>query len=372
MIITHDLAIGGLQQVIVNLCKSIDQNRFRASVLCLRNRGEFASEVECIGIPVHLLPQTDKTDYLSFLKIACILRRERIDVIHTHNTQPFVEGTLGALLSGVRRVVHTDHARDFPDKMRYMVAERLAAIYADNVVAVSDHTARNLKKYEKIPEKKIIVIPNGIDGKHFRQKMDVEAQKNEFNIPHNVPVIGLGVRLSEQKGITYLLSAMPDILRRHPHTVLVIAGNGPLETHLRRQAAELGIKRSVRFVGPLIDIRKLLCMLDIYVLPSLWEGLPMVILEAMAAGCPIIATNVGGNKTAIRNNVNGILVPPANPKAIGEQVIALLNDNERRTKFIEKSSTLFRKKFESHRMAEQYMALYSGNLHELKSGSFYD
>lgn len=370
MIITHDLAIGGLQQVIVNLCKTIDRNRFHVSVLCLRSLGEFAPDVEKLGIKVILLPQTGRTDYFSFLKVAKILRKEKIEVIHTHNTQPFIDGTLGALLSGVKKIVHTDHARNFPDKMRYMIAERIAAIFADHIVAVSDHTANNLINYEKIPKQKICVIPNGIDGDHFRQSIDVAAQKAIFNIPPESPVIGLGVRLSEQKGITYLLAAMPAILSHHPDTILLIAGSGPLETQLLQMAIKLGIDSSVRFVGPLTDIRKLLCVLDLYVLPSLWEGLPMVIIEAMAAGIPVIATDVGGTAMAINNEYNGILVPPTHQEALSENIVALLGNHELRALFVKRSAALFRNNFEAYIMAERYMVLYNGQFSYTKEQEF--
>ena len=116
MIITHDLAIGGLQQVVVNLCRTINRDKFDVSVLCLRTLGEFVPEVEKLGIKVFFLPQKKGTDYFSFLGVAKILRREKIEVIHTHNTQPFIDGTIGALLSGVKTIVHTDHARSFPIK----------------------------------------------------------------------------------------------------------------------------------------------------------------------------------------------------------------------------------------------------------------
>ena len=124
MQITHDLAIGGLQQVVVNLCRTIDKSRFHTTVLCLRALGPLAGEIERLGIKVMLLPQKKTgTDYFSFLKVADILRKEHTQVIHTHNTQPLVDGTLGAILSGGRqRIIHTDHARQFPDKKRYMFA----------------------------------------------------------------------------------------------------------------------------------------------------------------------------------------------------------------------------------------------------------
>ena len=166
MQITHDLAIGGLQQVIVNLCRNIDKNRFHTTVLCLRALGPLAGEIEQLGIKVMLLPQKKTgTDYFSFLKVAAILRKERVEVIHSHNTQPLLDGTMGAILSGGRqRIIHTDHARQFPDKKRYMFAEWCMSHFVYKMVGVSEETTKNLRNYEKIPKKKLMTIKNGIDG----------------------------------------------------------------------------------------------------------------------------------------------------------------------------------------------------------------
>ena len=159
MQITHDLAIGGLQRVVATICRAVDRESFDVQVLCLRALGPFAKDIEQLGISVTLLRQTGRTDYASFLKVARILRSQRIDVIHTHNTQPFVDGTLGALLAGVRTIVHTDHARTFPDKRRYMLAERVVSRFAYRVVGVSDDTCANLARYEKIPRHKLQTFP---------------------------------------------------------------------------------------------------------------------------------------------------------------------------------------------------------------------
>ena len=144
MQITHDLGIGGLPQIVVNICKTVDRDRFDLSVLCLRGLGEFVPEIEKLGIQVILLPQNVGIDYLAFLKVAKILRDRKIDVIHTHNTQPLIDGTLGALLAGVKTIVHTDHSRQFPDKRRYMFAEWLMSHFVYKMVGVSHPTSHDL------------------------------------------------------------------------------------------------------------------------------------------------------------------------------------------------------------------------------------
>jgi len=212
MLITHDLAIGGLQQVVVNICRTIDREYFDVSVLCLRELGPFTPEIEKLGIKVFCIPQKKTgVDYFSFLKVAKILRQQQIEIIHTHNTQPFIDGVIGGLIAGVNTMIHTDHARDFPDKKRYMFAEWLMSHFVYKVVGVSEHTSQNLIRYEKISPGKIVTIYNGIDGSKYDIVIDKKKKRSELGIRGNDPIIGLGVRLTDQKGLTFLLQAMPEL-----------------------------------------------------------------------------------------------------------------------------------------------------------------
>jgi glycosyltransferase involved in cell wall biosynthesis len=359
MQITHDLDIGGLQQVIVNLCRTIDRERFDVSVLCLRHLGEFVPVVEKLGIEVVLLPQKQNgVDYLSFLKVAKLLREKRIDVIHTHNTQPLVDGTLGALLAGVKTIVHTDHSREFPDKRRYMFAEWLLSHFVYKMVGVSKPTSRDLITYERISPSKVVTILNGIDGSSFDVSVDRQKKRKELGIRGEGPVIGLGVRLSEEKGVAYLLRAMPEIIKRYPDINLVIAGKGASEKDLKREAADLGIEKNTLFIGPRLDMPEVLKVLDLYILPSLREGLPTILLEAMAAGCPIVATDVGGNHTAITHGESGSLVEPKNPGALAAEIVRVLGDEQLRNRYAERGLELFKSNFTAQAMTAQYEKLY--------------
>ena len=267
--ITHDLAIGGLQQVVVNICRTIDRARFDVTVICLRDLGEFVPEVERMGIKVRLIPQRQNgTDYFSFLKLANILKEEKIEVIHTHNTQPFIDGTIAGLLAGVKTIVHTDHSRNFPDKRRYMFAEWFVSHFAYKIVGVSDDTCQNLVRYEKISRKKITTIVNGIDVTKYNIEIDKQRKRIELGLGSKGPIIGLAVRLAEEKGIGYLLKAMRDVIPLFPDIALLIVGVGPLEDDLKGMCVNLGIERSVFFTGARLDIPELLKMFDIYMLPD--------------------------------------------------------------------------------------------------------
>lgn len=358
MQITHDLAIGGLQKVVVNLCRTIDREVFDVSVLCLRALGSYAAEIEHLGIDVALLPQKDGTDYLSFLKVARVLRAGAIDVVHTHNTQPFVDGTIGALLSGVRTIVHTDHARDFPDKRRYMFAEWLMSHFAYRVVGVSEHTTQNLRRHERIPARKLETIVNGIDPAPFAIELDRGRKRRELGVAPEGPVLGVAARLTEQKGIGDMLRALPAVLARFPTATLLVAGEGPIEATLKADAASIGVADHVRFLGPRLDIPEILKVLDVYVLPSLWEGLPIALLEALAAGCPVVASRVGGVPSVITDGVNGTLVRPRDPAELSAAISGLLDSPDRRRSHAEAGQATFRARFSAEAMTARYERLY--------------
>lgn len=359
MQITHDLAIGGLQQVVVNLCKTIDRSKFDVSVLCLRRKGDFAPQIEKMGIKIFALPrEPNKVDYLAFLKVAKILRQQKIEIIHTHNSEPFVDGTLGALLSPVKTIVHTDHGRVFPDKLKYMIHEWIVSQFAYKVVGVSQPTSTNLIKYEKISPKKITTIFNGIDGEKYQISVNKKLKKKELGLNGHWPILGTIGRLVPEKGIPYLLNAMPKLLTVFPKAKLLIIGDGFLQNHLKALVKESGLKNNVVFTGNRLDIPEVLNILDVFILSSISEGLPMVLLEALAAGCPIVATDVGGVSTAIKNGINGTLIDPKNSDLISSETLRLLQDRSLRDKYIENGLKLFRTKFAMKVMAKKYEQLY--------------
>ena len=363
MLITHDLSIGGLQRVVVNLVRCLDREKFDIYVLCLNELGDYASEIEKMGVRVIQLPrQSSGVDYFSFIKVAKIIRNEKIEILHSHNTQALIDAALAGLMVRVKRIVHTDHARSFPDKRRYMVAEWLLSHLVYKFVGVSSHTCKNLNQYEKIPRKKLAMIPNGIEERDIKKHVDKSDKRHTLGVTSEGPLIGLGARLTVQKGIIFLLSAMPSIVERFPTLSLVICGDGPLKEELENRAKSLGVKDHVFFVGARLDMHEILHVLDLYVLPSLWEGLPMVLLEALAAGCPVVATDVGGVNMAIKNNETGLLVPSQNPEYLASAIILMLEDATLRRKCIENGIQLFRQNFSASKMAKRYEKLYLEDL----------
>lgn len=359
MQVTHDLGVGGLPRVVETLCRAIDPEQFDVSVLCLNDGGPLADRLQSQGYTVHL-PPADRPhpDYFAFRRVAAVMRQAQVDIVHTHNTQPFVDGGLASVLAGVPLLVHTDHARDFPDKLRYMVAEHVLSWRAYRVVGVSTHTTENLRRYEKIASRKLVTIPNGIEAAPFVHPIDPVEVRARVGLSPTDTMLLLGARLDEQKGMPFLIDAVAALAGRVRDLHLVIAGEGPLRDALIQQAAARGVGDRVHFPGVRLDMPDLLRAADLFVMSSLWEGLPMVILEALAAGCPIVSTEVGGVPTAVQHDRTGVLVPPRDPAALAHAIESLLQDAPRRARYAAAGRALFHERFSADAMARRYEAIY--------------
>lgn len=369
--VTHDLRPGGLQRVVLDLAIGLQRLGHEAHICSLRGHGPLGREVSDRGIRLWAMPWPERgADRLLFLKLLRLVRQEGYDVIHTHNTHAFLDGGLAAIIAGVPARIHTDHARSFPDRLRYMLMERAMSWGYHKVVGVSDHTVGNLRKYEGIPPSKLAVILNGIDGAWYRgerDRLDRSALRHSAGLDRFSRVIGLGVRLEEQKGIRHLLEAMPAVLRRHPDVGLAIAGTGSLETDLRATAQELGIGGNVRFLGAYPQLTSFYPLLDAFVLPSLWEGLPLCLLEAMSLSLPIVATKVGGVPDLLADGKSALLVPPADSGALASAISALLDDLPRAQEMGREGRRIFDERYDSSVMVRGYLDLYRRSLGETPS-----
>lgn len=355
--ITNNLGIGGLERVVVNLCRHLNSDLFEVTVACLSFKGAFAKELEKEGISIYLTSANKKVDYMTFWRLKDVIAKVKPDIVHTHNNA-LIDGVVASVIKRVPVRIHTDHARSFPDKKIYMAAEWFLSHFIHKIIAVSDETKENLIRYEKIHRKKITVLNNGIDGSDYDIKIDIEQKKKEIGVQKYKYILGLGVRLTEQKGIIHLIKAAPEILKHFPETAFVIAGYGILEDFLKGETKRLKVEKNFFFLGARLDMPELIQIFDLYVLPSEWEGLPLVLLEAMAAKRAIIATDVGGNSMAIEHGVSGSLVPAKNPTALSLEIIQLLKNDEIRKQYSLNAHKRFKEEFGVEHMAVKHEDLY--------------
>ena len=363
MQVVHDLNFGGMQRVVVDLCLNVNSSKFNMSVCCLEELGPNAKELERKGIPVFLVKKKPGFDWLLPLRLRKLFLKQKVQVVHTHGINPFFYGTIGAILAKVPVKIQTDHARGtFPVARKEMVSEMVLSWFVDRIVAVSEGVKSDLVKYEHISPEKIQVIYNGIDASKYRVKIDQEKKREELGISVDDKVIGIGVRLSEQKGIKYLIEAMSIVVKSFPNVKLLIIGDGECRTDLEKLASDCGIADKVIFTGFRNDIPELLQIMDIYSLPSLWEGHPLVLLEAMAAGKPVVATDIHGNRETVEHGKTGMLTPTRNSEKLAEALLKLLVDDDMRRKMGSMGHKRFRKLFIIDKTVKNYQDLYENEM----------
>jgi len=299
----------------------------------------------------------------ALIRLWKLLRNERIDVIETFTPHSNVLGIPVAWLAGCPVRIATHHtkiegaARSLDRFHGWVVNSGLAS----HMVAVSDQVRMLAICDEGVRPEHIQVILNGITlPKPQNTPTVTRAQlERKFSIDAQSPLILTVGRLTVQKGQTYLLAAAPKVLARFPNIYFAIAGAGHQRSNLIAQAADLGIQDAVKFLGKRADIPDLLAAADLFVLPSLWEGLPLALLEAMGAGKPVVATRVEGVEDVLDDGRNGYLVPPANADALARALIQILSEGEDVWRlFGERGKRLIVKEYTIDRACQQYEQLF--------------
>jgi len=359
MQVVHDLNFGGMQRVVVDLCLNIDPSKYKMHVCCLETLGPNIEELQRNAIPVFLIKKKAGLDYSLPFKLRKLFLKQRVKIVHTHGINPFFYGTIGAKLARVPVTIQTDHARgQFPVPKKEMISEMALSWFVDKIVAVSEGVKSDLVKYEHINPDKIKVIYNGIDGSKYRVKIDTAKKRKEFGISKDDKVIGVGVRLSKQKGISYLIEAVSLLIKIIPGVKLLIVGDGEYTNNLKKLSEKAGIEDKVIFTGFRSDIPELLQIMDVYVLPSLWEGHPLVLLEAMAAGKPIVATDIPGNRETVEHGKTGLLVPVRNIEELAKALLKLLGDEDLLNQMGYMGNKLFEGQFTIKPIVGEYQRLY--------------
>ncbi|HEY4706344.1 MAG TPA: glycosyltransferase [Thermodesulfobacteriota bacterium] len=356
--LVQGLEVGGLEYMVVNLIKGLDNARYAPAVCCFDGLGSLESKLR--GVDVHLLRRRQGVDYAYPFRLAALLRRERTQILHLHNPTAYFYGALAGAVARVPLVVYTEHARDIRPNMKIRVADKLLSFFTDRVVAVAGHVKRNLVEYEWFNPSKVRVIYNGIDDSRFSAGAGSEARAREaLGIGESVPIIGIVARLDPIKNHRCLIKAMRLVVDAFPGALLLVVGDGPLRGELEEESRATGLGDNVRFLGTRADVESILRSLDVFVLSSVSEGLPLTVLEAMAAGRPIVATRVGGIPEAIEDGVDGLLVPPDDERGLAAAIKGMLADKKRAGEMARSARKKFEKSFSLRQMISNYEEVYS-------------
>ncbi len=350
------LEVGGLENGVVNLVNALDRRAFRSVVVCLRRAGRLAARLEPEAA-LHVLGVTGPPSPTSTWRLARILRAEEADVVRCLNAEALLHGAPAARLAGRPALVYQNGGRTRPERPLRLAVERLAARFADRVVAVSDELADELASVLRLPRERIATVPNGVDVERFDRPRPRAEVRAALGLPPWAPVIGTVGRLVPQKRQELLVEAAAQLRPTMPELRVLIAGEGPARGRLAEAAAAAGIADRILLLGERDDVPDLLAAMDLFVLASDWEGHSNVLLEAVAAGVPVVATDVEGVRTVVEDGVSGHLVPRGSAAAIARAAAAVLGSADRGRALAAAARTRLEAGFTLEAMARRHEAL---------------
>lgn len=301
----------------------------------LLNEGQLARELRRLGVPVTVVDENQNSAIRILTFLTRFFRENDVNVVHTHRYKESVLGTIAAKLAGVPHVIRTVHGLSEPmrgwDRAKIRAYEALdkaiLRVFGDLVIAVSERMAETLKGSGYKPTA-VTHIHNGVDLRNVKARRPAADVRRALGVDPHMILIGTAGRMWPVKGHAYLLRAAKRILEKEPGVRVLIVGSGPLKDELRALARDLQIDGECLFVGPRSDIYDLIGAMDIFVLPSLEEGIPMALLEAMALQKPVVATAVGGIPEIIRHRATGLLVSPRDEQALADACLEVALNRE--------------------------------------------
>jgi glycosyltransferase involved in cell wall biosynthesis len=326
------LGIGGAEVQVLEFIKHLDRSRFTISLVTLTaglkemeiEASQYLEAFEVAGFRRRRLP-------VSFVKMVAWLKRGRYDILHCHLPLADAIGRPAGWLAGIPILITTEHGRNLWKPWYYLVVEKMLNRMTDMRICVSQDILEIRNRREHTPLSKLVRIPNAVDIPKFRNPLRRrEAVMAEFGWPASDSLVVSVGRLAPEKNYAILVEAVGQLRPRYPQVRCLLAGSGPCRDELLAVIGRLGLGEHVKLAGRRKDIADLLGAADTFVLPSDKEGLPVSVLEAMAAGRAIVVTAVGGMPEVIRDGENGLVVPPGSPGAVAAAIARLMDDGSLR------------------------------------------
>lgn len=357
---------GGGERYLELLFDGLDRDRFRPLLIC-PEPGLFVEKMRSRRIPTHVVHLAPLFNPLALLRLVCMLRKERVTVFQTHGARANVYGRLAGWLAGVPCVVSTVHnsIQDYEvsrlKQWFYRTVLRLTTPLAQRIICVSEATRRDVVDSCPRAAEGAITIRNGVERACFGQKGHGARIRAEWRCGDG-PVLAIVARLTEQKGHRYLIEALPPLLSEWPTLSCLFVGEGECRESLQRLAQRLGVRQACRFVGTTETVADFYAAADVVVLPSLSEGFPFVVLEALAMAKPVVATKVNGVPEIIEDGRTGLLVPPRDIRALESSIRRILRDPDEAARMGRAGQARVAAHFTVERMLQETAAALEGAL----------
>ena len=353
----------GAENVVIELAKQLLASNYEPIIGVFNNihnnHTEIADVAKSYNLKVKLFTCNGQFDLKTIMTIRNFIKKNDILIIHSHGYKSNFYALMANLYNKNLSSITTCHLwtqASFKNRI-YESLDKKWLNRFDRIVTVSDELMDEVLT-RRISESKVTTIYNGIDLDRFNDVFNINDIRKKLNIPSHFKVIGTIGRLNEQKGHVFIIESAPQILKAFPDTIFVIVGDGYLKQTLQEKVVDAKLEKNFIFTGIYKNIPEILAAMDIFILPSLAEGLPMALLEAMAAKKPIIASKVGSIPDVIIPNETGLLIEPRDVSSLEKSIIELLNDKNKAARLAENGYKTIINKFSSKIMAKKYLDIY--------------
>ncbi len=362
-----EASVGGGQMHVLLLSKYLDKTEFDVTI-ATEPQGYLVDEANKIGVPTLPITISNSFSVKTLVEMKRQFQQTDFDILHTHGGTAGFWGRAAAMLNRLPSVrIHTYHglhylSEAYEGRKSFRIADRLALPFTTRVICVCKSDLQKAMAAGIATEKKGVVIYNGIEVETFSHQTKRKELRQTLGVQENEIVVGTVGRLHRQKAQDILLQAFKKVLDQHPNVRLWIVGEGELRSGLERLAHDLGIGERVNWLGGRTDIPELLSAMDVFVLSSLWEGQPIVLLEAMASGKPVVATNVDGIPEIVENGKSGLLVEAGEVGPLALAMEQLILHPQLREEFAARGKDRISEEFTARHMAGRIAQLYRSSL----------
>ena len=362
----NSISYGGVEKHVIDIINNIDQKKFRPFLVCPEDvLPGLTKKLHKTDVELHSIRIRSYFDFKEIAKFLSLIKKIKPEIVHAHL---YFAGRFATPLSkmmGVPCIIETGHIVENwrkGYKQIFLLLDIISCFFVDNVIAVSNAVKDYFIRYKKVPSKKISVIHNWCELDKFNvDQYDEQFQsqkKAAEKIPPDCMIISLIGRLDEQKGHKYLLAALPKVLKKYSNFIVLFIGDGNLKNELISLTKKMNITDKVRFLGFREDIPELISITDIIVLPSLYEGLPLTLIEASAMGKPIIASNVDGTPDIVQDGITGLLFEKEDSEQLAKNLLQLLNDSSYAANMGIKGKEFVKNNFDCHKQIDKLQQHY--------------
>ena len=363
------LELGGAQKQLLSLISHLNRERFSPFLFTAKDGLLLPEALSINGLRIKRSrflerPINPLKDLLALIEIYFFIKKNKIEIVHTHSSKAGILGRWAARLANVPVIVHTIHGWPFHQwqnpiiRQFYIFLEHLTAKVTHSLVAVCEHDIEKGIKFKISGRRKYTLIHYGIDKEKFTDYNNFLNKREELNINPNQAVVGMVACLKPQKSPQDYIKAVSLVIKLFPRTKFLLIGDGILRPKIERLIKRLKLNEYIMLTGWRKDIPQLLSTIDIFVLTSLWEGLSIAVLEALASKKPVVATSTGGIAEIIRERQNGFLIPPKNINLLADRLITLLRDDALRNKMAEEAKNSIGLEFSLGHMVNRTQGLY--------------